>query len=163
MTGEMTVERAGSGSGFRDAPPRGNRIRGWALVAVIAVLGAGAAQEGPSAAELKRMYDDAIGQLKGAQVRKNELAAENEKLAAHVTELEKQIKDLQGKNRALESEATTWAEKTWQLRATRAALNAFLLRDPAVKAKWDRYLDSGSAEDAATPQVSLSTNWPFGN
>jgi len=73
------------------------RLFVWAVavVATIATLASSPtrsfAQDQPNnnPEELNRKYQDALAQLKSAQDRKNELAAENEKLNARIADLEK--------------------------------------------------------------------------
>ena len=68
------------------------------------------AQDGLNSEQLKRMYDDAVVQLKNAQDRRNELAHENEKIRGRVAELEKQTTELQASLNKL-------ADKTFQARS----------------------------------------------
>jgi chromosome segregation ATPase len=135
-----------------------------AMALMALAIGGWAAQEGPSAAELKRMYDDVVGQLKGAQARRNELAAENEKLTARIAEMEKQMKALQARNASMEMEVAGFAERTWQLRSTVGAWREFLSRDPQLKAKWERFLSGdgqGSLGVNGGDQPWLGRSWPL--
>src|SRR5262252_25046 len=59
---------------------------------VVAAPGRALAQDQNNNPEdINRKYQDALAQLKSAQDRKNELAAENEKLHARIADLEKQL------------------------------------------------------------------------
>ena len=49
------------------------------------------AQDNPNPEQMKKAYEAAQEQLKAAQERKNQLAAENETLKANVAELQKQL------------------------------------------------------------------------
>lgn len=91
------------------------------------------AQEQKSQEELKKLYDEAVVQLKAAQDRKNELAAENEKLQARVA-------DLEGRLNQRDIEASEYAERTWSLRARCAAWDRFISRHPDWKARWEAFL-----------------------
>jgi hypothetical protein len=104
--------------------------------------------------ELNRKYQDALAQLKSAQDRKNELAAENEKLKASVADLEKQLNEA---NR----QAATFAEQTFRLRSHYAAWHAFLRRYPVLLEKWKLFIESdplavpSELPDMVDPQASL--------
>src|SRR5450432_3907409 len=69
--------------------------------------------------ELNRRLQDTLAQLRSAQDRKNELATENEKLTAHVADLEKQLADA---NRR----AAKLSEDTFRLRSYYAAWQVFM-------------------------------------
>ena len=84
---------------------------------------------------LRKELAEAMSQLKAAQDRKNELANEYEKLKAQTATIQKQLEDMQ---RVL----ATNAEQTYALRAERAAWNAFIDRDPRLRARWEIYLDT---------------------
>src|SRR5579862_911342 len=95
--------------------------------------------------ELNRKYQDALVQLKAAQDRKNELATENEKLTAHVADLQKQLDEA---NR----QASTFAQQTFQLRANYAAWEAFMKRYPLLLGKWKVFIESDP--------LALPSEWP---
>jgi hypothetical protein len=92
-----------------------------------------AAQDANSPEELRRSRDEAIAQLKTAQDRKNELAAENEKLQARLAEVEKRLADR-------DREAAAWAERTWFYRSHYAAWERFLSRYPRLREQWRAFL-----------------------
>src|SRR5688500_12547765 len=84
------------GPGSDEGSAMRSRLRGVVVaVVIVAALvsspAAALAQENPNPEQLKKAYDAALEQLKAAQERKNQLAAENEKLAATVAELQKQL------------------------------------------------------------------------
>lgn len=148
-------------------------IRGGGLfgVGVLVLAGLGFAQAGPSPAELKRMYDDAIAQLKGAQDRKNELAGENDELKKRLAEVETRLKALETHNLELEREAADHALRTWEHRSLNAAWKTFVGTDAEVKRKWQEYLLGGQAGDARVRGTSdgqvelaerLGQGWPIG-
>jgi hypothetical protein len=78
-------------------------------------------------------------QLKAAQDRKNELANEYEKLKAQLEALQKQLDEA---NRLLANDS----ERTYLLRAREAAWNAFLDRDPRLRARWEIFLETPLAD-----------------
>ena len=129
------------------------------LVLISAFLAAPAlAQDEPKANQLKKMYDDALAQLKAVQDRRNELAKENEALAERVKALETQVAAAQSELTTLKLAAAGVAEKTFYLRAHYAAWQGFLERYPDLLAKWRGYLGTSlmvpSNEDAGDA-------WPF--
>lgn len=121
--------------------PRRTRCRAAvaALVCLFAASSAQAGQDQSNPDELKRLYDEAVVQLRAAQDRKNELAAENETLKARIVELEKQLND-----RAVE--AAGFAERTWYLRSHYATWQRFLERYPLLRERWRAFLESSELD-----------------
>lgn len=114
------------------------------------------AQEGLSSEQLRRMYDDAVVQLKTAQDRRNELARENEKLRSRIIQLERDVKQLE-QARAV---ANALADKTFQARSERAAFQEFLSANPIIRLQWQVFLAKGmpGMPGAGDP---LGADWPF--
>lgn len=109
--------------------------------------------------QLKKMYDDALGQLKAAQDRKAELAKENEALTTKVQELQKQLAAAQDQVQSLKHEVADNADRTYYLRAYHAAWQHFLNRYPELMARWKVYLGHSEltpfAEFADFPTLDL--------
>ena len=119
------------------------RALAWAAVAAVALsAGLALAQEAANPEQLKKLYDDALAQLKAAQDRKNELAQQNEQLTAKVTELQKQLDQLRGEALELKRRDAENAEKTFYYRSHHAAWQAFVENYPELKARWKRFLES---------------------
>ncbi|MGH7214127.1 MAG: hypothetical protein ACREIT_05130 [Tepidisphaeraceae bacterium] len=146
------------------------RLRVMAMVMAWTLLAAGAvgptrlalAQEEPNPEQLKKMYEDALAQLKAAQDRKNEMSKENEVLAAKLAELTKQIETMQPRLDALEKQAAAYAEQTFNLRSHYAAWQEFMKRYPSLLARWRVFLEN----DLLTvpndvPESVVDPNWPF--
>jgi peptidoglycan hydrolase CwlO-like protein len=119
------------------------------------------AQEQPKYEVLKKMYDDAIGSLKEAQNKKNELATKNEELAKQVAELQKQLDATTKERDDLQRQATTYAEKTFNLRSFYASWHEFLKRYPALQAKWQVFLDAELLKGGNDAPALLEPEWPF--
>ena len=126
-----------------------------AVSAVSLTAGLAAAQEAANPEQLKKLYGDALAQLKAAQDRKNDLAQQNEQLTARVQELEKQLATLRGEMVELKRGDAEAAEKTFLLRSHFAAWNDFVDRYPELKARWKRFLQT----DLLNPRNDLPT-WP---
>jgi hypothetical protein len=94
--------------------------------------------------QLKKMYDEAVVQLQSAQDRKNELAMENEKLKARIGELEKQVE-------TAKANEASFAERTYQWRATHAAWLTFLRRYPNLLGKWQAFMAGDVMESGSLP------------
>jgi hypothetical protein len=111
----------------------------WAAAAVwtmtLGFCAAARGQDQPNVEELTRKYQDALGQLKAAQDRKNELANENDQLKARLAELEKQVEE----SRRHEAEC---AERTYYLRAHHAAWRQFMTRYPLFAERWRAFLSA---------------------
>jgi hypothetical protein len=89
------------------------RALAWAVTAVALAAGAtiALAQDANNPEQLKKLYDDALAQLKAAQDRKNELATQNEQLTAKVAELQKQLDQARGEMLELKRQDAENAEK----------------------------------------------------
>ena len=112
-----------------------------AAIALFLIIPAGAlADEEVKPEQLKKMYDDALAQLKAAQDRKAELAKENDSLTAKVQELQKQLAIAQDQVQSLKTEVADNADRTYFLRAYHAAWQQFLARSPELMARWKSYL-----------------------
>jgi DNA repair exonuclease SbcCD ATPase subunit len=129
--------------------------RVWMLLALgLLSSWAPAAQDQPNPEQLKKLYEDALVQLRSAQDRKNELAGQNEQLLAKIAELEQQLAQLK-------KEQSGYAERTLFLRAHHVAWQKFLHDRPLLQIEWDDFL---AYEPAAVPGFSLSLfrGWPMG-
>jgi septal ring factor EnvC (AmiA/AmiB activator) len=117
----------------------------WIIALVVAVLVSSArAQDEVKPDQLKKMYDNAVVQLKDAQDRKNELAMENEKLKTKLADLEKQLD-------AAHADQATFAERTYQLRAAHAAWEVFVSRYPKLLGQWQAYLQANILDNPSLP------------
>lgn len=133
-------------------------------MAIVALACAGfSAQDGQSVGELKRMYDDAVAQLRSAQDRKNALASENEKLQKELAELRARVAPLEARNAQLERDAADYAENTYRLRATSAAWKEYLRLHPDVRAGWNAHLDGGGGvvSGAGDDKLNIQKDWPL--
>lgn len=110
-------------------------------------------QDELSSEQLRRMYDDAVAQLRTAQDRRNELAKENQKLRDRIAELEKQVKKA-------ESDRNLIADKTFQARAEREAFLSFLAINPSIRLQWQIFMEKSllAVPGSADP---LGTDWPL--
>ena len=123
---------------------------GMLLAAIPAgVLG----QDGLSTEQLKRMYDDAVVQLKTAQNSRNDLARDNEKLKARLAQLEGELKQTQ-------ADANAVADATFQARAERAAFVEFLHLNPSTGVQWHLFLEKNLLA-SPDPADLLDHNWPL--
>jgi uncharacterized protein HemX len=126
------------------------------LVAAILFATSGLAFAQDQGEDLNKKYQDALAQLKAAQDRKNELATENEKLNAHVADLQKQLDE---SHRA----ASNFALQTFQLRSEHAAWTTFLKRYPRLAIQWKLFIESdplaapATLPDIVDPKAPLQT------
>ncbi len=129
----------------------------WLTVLAACVLAPGAAsfaQDGANLDQVRKMYQDALVQLKDAQDRKSELANENAKLAAHVADLEKQID-------AFKHEAAGEAERTFFLRSRYAAWEEFMKQYPDLMERWKSWLENAAVKTGTLPGMGDDADWPF--
>lgn len=129
------------------------KTKQWLCVsAAMMLIWAGAAtparaQNEPGPEQLKKMYDDALVQLKAAQDRKNELAIENEKLQKQIDEFKRQ--------------AAGYAEKTYYLRSHYELWQRFIARYPQLAARWSVFLESDLlGVPGGMPEV-IDPSWPL--
>ena len=122
-----------------------------ALSTMALSAGLAAAQEAANPEQLKKLYGDALAQLKAAQDRKNELAQQNEQLTAKVQELQKQLDTLRGEMVDLKRNDAEAAEKSFVLRSHFAAWRDFVDRYPELKARWKHFLQT----DLLSPRNDL--------
>jgi hypothetical protein len=111
------------------------------------------AQDQPTPDQLKKMYDDALAQLKTAQDRKNELAVENEKLGAKLGELTKQLEEAR-------KQAAGYAEQTFYLRSHYAAWQNFVKRYPALRQRWIVFLEGNLLDVPYDVSNLVDPEWP---
>lgn len=116
------------------------------------------AQDEPKPEQLRKMYDDALAQLKQAQDRKNELAAENEKLNGRVADLQKQFDAAKARVDEVNRESASYADKSFFLRSHYAAWREFIRRYPKVEVEWRVYLFG--AGPRAMPEY-FDRDWPL--
>ena len=117
------------------------RALAWAVTAVALTAGFAFAQDANNPEQVKKLYQDALAQLKAAQDRKNELATQNEQLAAKVAELQKQLDAARGEMLELKRQDAESAEKTFYLRSHHAAWQTFVERYPELKARWKLFME----------------------
>lgn len=135
------------------------RSRGLlSLLILLSIACPALAQDDRKPDQLRKMYDDALAQLKSVQDRRNELSQENEKLTVKLKELEAKLAATDVELVSLKKEAAGVAERTFFLRAHHAAWLSFMERYPDLVSKWRLYLgapllvpQSADADDA----------WPF--
>ncbi len=134
----------------------------WWRVAAVVLVSAGLcrAQE-PSAEQVRKMYDDALVQLKAAQDRKSELATENEKLRAQMVELEKQVQAMDGQLKDLRLQAQGWAERTYFLRSHYAAWQQFIQGNPSLLMRWRVFLEADLLGHPLDPTEFRDPDWPL--
>lgn len=107
------------------------------------------------------MYTDALAQLKAAQERKTQLAAENEQLKAKVAELEKQLAATQAKSAELEKQVTASGERNGFLRSHYVAWQEFLRRYPRMQIRWKTFLENDLVTPGNQPPIFVDPDWPW--
>ena len=137
------------------------RVRIWAVAALLLSAGLVLAQDGTKPEQLKKMYDDALAQLKAAQDRKTELAQQNEQLTAKVGALTKELDGVRAEMVDLRRRDADGAERSFFLRSQYAAWQSFLDRYPEMKAKWNVFMDSTLLNPDGDADVILDSRWPL--
>src|SRR4051812_11662268 len=105
-------------------------VFGLTLVILLAVMPPAAARGGDKQdpEQLKKAYDDALVQLKAAQERKNQLAADNEKLAGQLSDLQRQMDRMKGEMDQIKRTEAEQADRTFFFRSHYAAWQNFISR-----------------------------------
>ena len=130
--------------------------RACATVFIITMLlapGVLMAQEELTSDQLRRMYDDAVAQMKTTQDRRNELARDSEKLRARIAELE-------GKLEETRAQMTAMADSTYKARAECAAFDEFLKANVSLRGQWLAFLQKSIIPATDVKQL-LDADWPF--
>jgi Skp family chaperone for outer membrane proteins len=138
----------------------------WRSVAAAVLVCAGGSvaalgQEAPKYDELKKMYDSSVASLKVAREATNVLAGKNEELTKQVAELQKQLEAVTKDRDELQRQATTYAEKTYNLRSFYAAWQEFLKKYPTLNAKWKLFLDTELLKSGSEAPTLAEPEWPF--
>ena len=119
------------------------------------------AQDSGKTQDWQKMYEDASAQLRAAQDRKSELAAENTKLTARVADLEKGLQTAQDQVVQLRNQVDTFAEETYLLHSFYVGWEAFARSNPPVSEQLQAFLD----QSLMGPQADLFTlcdrSWPL--
>ena|SRR5215213_6205653 len=145
-----------------------SRLRGVvvALVSVAALFsspGAARAQDNPNPEQMKKAYEAAQEQLKAAQERKNQLAAENETLKASVAELRKQLEAATARMEDMKRVDAEHAEKSFFLRSHYMAWQSFVKTYPEVLGRWKSFLGNEfiTAPTTAPSSEVVDREWPM--
>ena len=142
------------------------RTLAWAVTAValtVGTIGTGfaLAQDANNPEQLKKLYADALAQLKAAQDRKNELATQNEQLTAKVADLQKQLDAARGEMLELKRQDAENAEKSFYLRSHHAAWQTFVERYPELKARWKHFLEKDVLAASNDLPELMDPMWPM--
>ena len=143
------------------------RVRTWAVVLVAGLAGATAAgparaQENPNPEQMRKMYDDALQQLKAAQERKNQLAAENEKLGKQVEAMQKDLAAAHGRVEELKRADAEHAERTFFLRSHYLAWQQFARMHPETAGRWRAFVESDFLVNPRETGSLIDREWPTG-
>jgi hypothetical protein len=119
--------------------------------------------------DLKKLYNDTLSQLKTAQDRKAELAADNQKLAAQnkklaarVSELEKQAQQQTAQIASLKEETGVLTDDSLFFRSHYLYWLEFVTGNPDVGGRWDLFLSTlvpvGMGD---APPALIDRQWPW--
>ena len=136
------------------------RLFAGVLAGILMLSGISYAADTPTPDQLKKMYDDALVQLKSAQDRKNELAKENEDLKAKTEELTKDLAASQAQVQDLKRDVADNAGRDFYLRAYHAAWENFLHQYPEVLEKWKLFMQSDVAAVSTKTPALLDPGLP---
>lgn len=130
------------------------RFRAFAVVALLLLVPVFVvAQDQLTSEQLRRMYDDAVAQMRSAQDRRNELARENEKLRGRIQELEDKLATLQ-------AQLTSITDSTFRARSESSTFSEFMQSNVDVRARWQAFLQK-SLFTGPDPKQLLDPDWPL--
>jgi chromosome segregation ATPase len=141
---------------------RGVVVTVVSMAALLSSPGLALAQENPNPEQLKKAYEDALAQLRAAQQRKNELAEENGKLTATITELQKQLTAANARMEEMKRVDAEHAEKSFFLRSHYMAWQNFLKAYPEMLTRWKTFLGNEFiTAPAEVPTEIVDPQWPM--
>ena len=116
----------------------------YCLLAVVFVPSVLFAQDAPKPEEWQKLYEDASTQLRAAQDRKAQLAAENSKLADQVKDLQSKLQQANAQVKTLKLECESFDDRTFYLTTYQQFWQMFLKTQPAVRVRWEAFLRDSS-------------------
>jgi len=134
----------------------------WLAATVLLCCSVGFADDAIKPEQLKKMYDDALAQLKSAQDRKAELARENEVLGAKLQEVQKQLAATQEQVQSLKREIAQSSDRSYVLLSYQNAWKNFLRHHPDWLLQWKLFLSRSVFNFPAEFPDSLSYDWSYG-
>lgn len=112
--------------------------------------------------DMKKLLNETQAGLKTAQNRLVELATENGKLAARITELDKINKAQAAQLDDMKRKAAVFADRTLFLSTQYAAWVQFINANPAVKMQWEIFEETTAAVNApSSSPIFMDTDWPL--
>jgi len=109
--------------------------------------------------DMRKQLNSTLTELKAAQDRKAELAADNALLAARVADLEKQLATKNQQVADLNESAAEMADRTVLLRSHYAAWQEFMSANPSVARRWNYFLEAAAMSEGSLGL--MQSNWPL--
>jgi cell division protein FtsB len=136
----------------------------WGISILVALIVASAAPAVVAAEgdQYKKMYEDALNQLKAAQERKNQLAAENERLSQQIEAMKKEMASNSARLEELKRIDADHAEKTFFLRMHYMAWQQFIGRNAELQAKWKSFIETTALGGPGDVPELINRKWPSG-
>jgi hypothetical protein len=132
----------------------------WSAALVLGLATAAIAQDVRQPADWKKMYDDASAQLRAAQDRKSELAADNAKLTAQVADLQRQLQTANQDAELLRRQADGLAQELLLVNAFYSTWGPF--SDPAASARsWQSLAGRSTAGLGDEYPPGADSRWPL--
>lgn len=133
----------------------------WAVAIWVGLASTGYSQDVHKSSDWKKMYQDASTQLRAAQDRKSELAAENAKLETHLAEAQKKLQVCESQLNDLRVEAGNFADQTFMLHAFYADWQVFVASTPGIGGRWDAFLGQIVPELPDKTDLLCDPRWPL--
>jgi hypothetical protein len=140
---------------------RSMRAAWWAAVLAMALGKAAIGQEVHKPEDWKKMYQDASAQLRAAQDRKAELAAQNAKLTGRVDEMERQLLSSKNELDTLRYQSDILAKPEYFFVAFYGNWQSFIRWYPNVLSQWRGFLDGSLTTLPNAPFLLDDPDWPI--
>jgi hypothetical protein len=126
------------------------RPASWAMVLACGLATTVAAQAVRQPSDWEKMYKDVSAQLRAAQDRKSELAADNAKLTSRVAQLQGQL-DQQSRR----------FEQSVFLEAFYTGWESFTIQNPRVLDQWEAFWGQGLPLPPSDSALLFDPHWPL--
>jgi hypothetical protein len=132
----------------------------WVIGSLIVLSFTGIVHAQDVKPDLDKLLKETQKQLKEAQDRKAELASANEKLSAHIAELEKTNKEQASQIDDLKRQVAGFADRTLFLTSHYNTWKQFIGANPNIKAQWEVF---ERVTSVVIPQsaIFMDPEWPL--
>jgi hypothetical protein len=133
----------------------------WAVMLALSTTPWAQAQDVRQPSDWKKLYEDALGQLRAAQTRKSDMATQIAQLSARVAALQTQLQAEQEQLDNLGIQNQLLSDRTYYLGAIYGEWEAFTLQNGDVRGRWRAFLGDGLFGFHEDFPLVCDPQWPF--